>query len=103
MPRLQRLALLRGGFSDYRLMERRFPRAALILIAALLTGCGRPPDLVGIDNPAVPAASVAGATDHRVFLVTTREASEVSGAFYGPRRAPEVALASVDVSVPPNH
>jgi len=35
--------------------------------------------------------------------MTTREASEVVGAFYSAARAPELGLASVDVTVPPNH
>ena len=70
-------------------------------LAAL--GCSRPPELIGIDNPAVPVASVADASRHRIFIVTTREASEVVGAFYSAGRAPELGLASVEVSVPPDH
>jgi esterase/lipase superfamily enzyme len=75
----------------------------LALPATLLLGCARPPDLVGIDNPEIPAGSVAKARDHRVFVLTTREASEAAGAFYGAGRAPELGLASVDVTVPPTH
>jgi esterase/lipase superfamily enzyme len=65
--------------------------------------CSRPPDLVGIDNPETPAETVEGVTRHRIFITTTREASEVVGAFYSGERAPELGLASVDVTVPPNH
>lgn len=75
----------------------------LALPATLLLGCARSPDLVGIDNPEVPAGSVVKASDHRVFILTTREASEAAGAFYGAGRAPELGLASVDVTVPPTH
>jgi len=81
----------------------RSRRSTLLLLAALPAACARAPDLVGIDNPALPAETVATATSHRIFLMTTREASEVAGVFYGSRRAPELGLASVDVTVPPTH
>lgn len=77
-----------------------------VLVAALasaLVGCSRPPELVGIDNPAIPAVSVPEISRHRLFITTTREASEVVGAFYSGDRAPELGLASVDVTVPPSH
>ena len=75
----------------------------LTLSFGLLTGCSRPPDLVGIDNPETPAETVEGVSRHRLFIITTREASEVVGAFFSGERAPELGLASVDVTVPPNH
>jgi esterase/lipase superfamily enzyme len=75
----------------------------LVLLAATAVGCSRPPELVGIDNPEIPAESVAAASEHRLFIMSTRQASEVAGAFYGGGRAPELGLASVDVTVPPNH
>jgi esterase/lipase superfamily enzyme len=73
------------------------------LLASELVGCSRPPELVGIDNPTIPVASVADASRHRIFITSTRAASEVAGAFYSGDRAPSLGLASVDVSVPPNH
>lgn len=73
------------------------------LLVPVLIGCTRPPDLVGIDNPEIPATSVPHVQEHRLFIVTTREASEVVGAFYSAGRAPELGLASVDVTVPPTH
>jgi esterase/lipase superfamily enzyme len=76
---------------------------ALALVALVAAGCARPPELVGIDNPEIPVASVADLSRHRIFIVTTREASEVVGAFFSGRRAPELGLASVDVTVPPTH
>ncbi|MFK7871076.1 MAG: alpha/beta hydrolase [Roseobacter sp.] len=75
----------------------------LVLIYALLAACGRPPELVGIDNPEIPVASVKAASTHRVFLTSTRQATETVGAFYSAERAPDIGLASVVVSVPPNH
>lgn len=72
-------------------------------VATIFAGCGRPPDLIGIDNPTEPAESVVGVSSHRIFITSTREASEVVGAFFSGERAPELGLASVDVTVPPNH
>lgn len=77
--------------------------AILAFLTALLVGCSRPPELVGIDNPEIPAESVPQVSRHRIFITSTREASEVVGAFYSGTRAPELGLASVDVTVPPNH
>jgi esterase/lipase superfamily enzyme len=75
--------------------------AALAL--SVLAACGRPPELIGIDNPAIPAEAVPDASRHRIFIITTREASEVVGALYSAGRAPDLGLASVDVTVPPTH
>lgn len=77
--------------------------AVLALSISLLGGCSRPPELVGIDNPETPAETVEGVSRHRIFITTTREASEVVGAFFSGERAPELGLASVDVTVPPTH
>jgi esterase/lipase superfamily enzyme len=66
-------------------------------------GGRRPPELIGIDNPAAPAQSVRGVDRHRIFIMSTRQASEVAGAFFSGERAPELGLASVDVTIPPNH
>lgn len=75
----------------------------LALLGPVLSGCSRPPDLVGIDNPKVPAESVPDVSRHRVFITTTREASETVGVFFSGERAPDLGLASVGVTVPPNH
>ena len=75
----------------------------MALVALVLAGCSRPPELIGIDNPVIPAASVPDLNRHRIFITTTREASEVVGAFYSAGRAPDLGLASVAVTVPPNH
>ena len=74
-----------------------------LLCVVLLSSCTRAPDLVGIDNPDIPAASVAEATQQKIFIATTRQASEAAGVFYGSERAPELGFASVVVSIPPNH
>lgn len=74
---------------------------ALLVLA--LTGCSRPPEIIGVENASVPVESVADLSRHRIFITTTRQASEVVGAFYSAGRAPELGLASVDVTVPPTH
>jgi esterase/lipase superfamily enzyme len=76
------------------------PLSVLAVVAALLAGCSRPPDLIGVDNPEVPADSVPELTRHQIFIATTREASEVTGAFFSSGRAPDVGLASVVVTIP---
>ena len=86
-------------------MGRRLRSMSLAapLVVLALAGCGGPPELVGIDNPLVPTVSLADVSRHRLFIATTREASEVVGAFFSGRRAPELGLASVDVTIPPSH
>jgi esterase/lipase superfamily enzyme len=83
-------------------LPRNLPLLAALVLTAIV-GCSRPPDLVGVDNPEIPARAVAEVTKHRIFITTTRQASEVQTAFFSGQRAPELGLASVDVTVPPNH
>ncbi|MEP0660298.1 MAG: hypothetical protein ABJ360_17035 [Roseobacter sp.] len=76
------------------------PPFRVIAVSMLfLTACSAPPELVGIDNPDIPSRSVEGATRQRVFVATTRQATEAVGAFYSELRAPELGLASVQVSI----
>ncbi|MEO9576694.1 MAG: alpha/beta hydrolase [Tateyamaria sp.] len=82
---------------------KRLKILVLFALCAFLSACGRPPELIGIDNAEVPVASVQAASKHKIFLASTRQASETVGAFYSTERAPELGLASVVVSVPPTH
>jgi esterase/lipase superfamily enzyme len=75
----------------------------LTLMAVMLMGCARPPDSIGIENAAIPVMSVPDLAQHRIIIASTRQASEVTGAFYSGGRAPNLSLASVDVTVPPTH
>ena len=68
-----------------------------------VVACTRAPELVGIDNPDIPASTVVDATKHTVFIATTREDTEVVGALFSELRSDELGLASVEVSVPPTH
>lgn len=78
-----------------------------LLVAAIglmiLSACTRPPDLIGIDNPETPVSSVAEATQRKIFLASTREETETAGALFSEFRSRELGLASVQVSIPPNH
>jgi esterase/lipase superfamily enzyme len=98
MQRQRDLAATEGN-----VMTVRLAALALAVMLPLVTACGRAPDLVGIENPEVPVASVAGITRHRIFITSTREASEVAGTFFSGERAPALGLASVEVTVPPTH
>lgn len=73
------------------------------MLLVCVVACSRAPELVGIDNPEIPTRSVVEATKHKVFIVTTREDTEVVGALFSELRADELGLASVEVSVPPTH
>ena len=76
----------------------------LVGLAILVcVSCSTPPEIVGIDNEDNPTATVPGAKKHRVFIATTRQDSEVVGALFSELRADELGLASVTVSIPPNH
>lgn len=79
----------------------RFLLAAVVV--SLVVSCSRAPDLVGIDNALHPVQSTPSVTKRKVFIATTREATEVAGAFYSRTRAPDIGYASVVVSIPPNH
>ncbi|MEP1356228.1 MAG: alpha/beta hydrolase [Tateyamaria sp.] len=78
-------------------------RLSALLVILAIAACARAPELVGIDNPEVPTRSIVEATKHKVFIVTTREDTEVVGALFSELRADELGLASVEVSVPPTH
>lgn len=78
-------------------------KALSICAVLLLVACGRDPELIGIDNPEIPVASVKSATMHKIFLATSREPTETAGAFFSEKRSPGLGLASVQVSIPPTH
>jgi esterase/lipase superfamily enzyme len=75
----------------------------VILGAMALAGCNRPPEIIGVDNPSVPAAAVPEITRQNLFIATTREPSAELGAFLSAGRAQELTLASVTVTIPPTH
>ena len=83
---------------------RRIPAtfvSALLLIA--IAACERPPELIGVVNADIPVDAVPGVTRHRIFVTTTREASDQIGALYSATRSSDLGLSSVVVTVPPTH
>ncbi|MQQ07491.1 alpha/beta hydrolase [Epibacterium sp. SM1979] len=74
-----------------------------VVIGFGAASCSKAPDLVGVDNLETPALSVPAVDRQSIFIMTTREASEAEGVFYGPDRAPELGFASVEVTIPPTH
>jgi esterase/lipase superfamily enzyme len=93
----------RGKHRTFFLQVKLAKRIIGLLVLFLAAACSAPPELVGIDNPEIPVAAVTEATQHRVFIATTREDSEVVGALFSELRAENLGLASVDVSIPPGH
>jgi esterase/lipase superfamily enzyme len=68
----------------------------------VMNGCSRAPDIVGM-NSITPVNAAPSLTQHRIFLVTTRAESVLPGEFFSSERAQGLGLASVDVTIPPNH
>ena len=86
--------------------QRKHPFVTILMwlcLATLLAACSRPPELVGIENPDFKVDEQDGLKRQKIFMATTREATDVAGAFYSGDRAPELGLASVDVTIPPTH
>jgi esterase/lipase superfamily enzyme len=84
-------------------MRRLHATLMLALAVLMLAACERPPELVGVVNSDVPVDAVADVTRHRIFITTTREASDQLGALYSATRSSELGLSSVVVTVPPTH
>ncbi|GHG80322.1 alpha/beta hydrolase [Pseudodonghicola xiamenensis] len=79
--------------------------AAVILVIGVMgvTGCTRSAELIGVDNKAVPVLSFAEAAHHRIYITTSRARSDRVGAFYSGERSQNLGLASVLLTVPPDH
>ena len=80
--------------------EKRTPLStmmAAILIAATVVGCAGKP--VGV---LVPSDSVSGTNEIDLLVATTRAPSTVPGVLYGGERSPQLSIAEITVSVPPD-
>lgn len=82
------------------MLPRRLAALACLLLAA---ACADDPDIIGIDNPEFPAATVEAAKRHRVFVATTRLRSADEGELFSGQRAERLGLAGMTVSLPPDH
>ncbi|WP_425085406.1 alpha/beta hydrolase [Ruegeria profundi] len=78
-------------------------RFFFLVVVLGVASCIRPPELVGVENPQYPASDVIEAKRQTVFIATTRQASGAEGVFYSGDRSDTLGLASVVVTVPPNH
>ncbi len=84
-------------------MHRLLATFTSLMFLLLVASCERPPELVGVVNADVPVDAVPDVTRHRVFITTTREASDALGALYSATRSSDLGLSSVVVTVPPTH
>lgn len=75
----------------------------VVLVSLLLLGCSREPEIIGIENPSIEAATIPDVSRHRIFIATTRAPSDEPGVLLSASRASSLGLASVDVTVPPTH
>ena len=84
-----------------KMLAHLFTLAAMLAIA----GCaGKPDNVIGIDNFAKPAASVAGVTRQEVFIATTRAPSDDPALlFTAERDLTGLNFARVEVVIPPDH
>lgn len=76
-----------------------------VCVSLMLFACSSPPaDIVGADNPAVPAATVDGTALQVVYIATTQQRSEDPAVLFSADREPVGAnFARVIVSIPPRH
>lgn len=76
-----------------------------LALLGLVTSCSSPPNnIVGVDNPSTPAASVDGTVLQTVYVATTRQRADDPAVLYTSDREPiGVNFAKVVVSIPPGH
>jgi esterase/lipase superfamily enzyme len=81
----------------------RFKSLVLLLALFLLVSCAHSPEIIGIENPDVPVGSIENAKTRKIFIASTRAPSDAEGALFSSTRSRNLGLASVVVSIPPNH
>lgn len=83
---------------------RKFGFGVLIGLCLAAAGCSSAPrTLIGLGSDNLSAQHLDGTTIHRIFIATTRARSDNPLEFFSGERSPDLSLAHVDVSVPPNH
>ena len=82
-----------------------FRNVIAMALCPLVLACSSPPrNIVGVDNPAMPAASVEGTALQPVFIATTRKRSDDPDVlFTADRQATGLNFARVVVYIPPDH
>lgn len=74
---------------------------AVLLVAAPLAACGTPRPVSGFLTPVATPAN--GATEHTIFLATTRQRDPRPGTLFNGERSSALSYAELTVSVPPTH
>ncbi|QJF50727.1 alpha/beta hydrolase [Roseobacter ponti] len=72
----------------------------LFALLGVLIACARPPDLIGVNDPETAPSTVPKASEHRIFIATSRAPSNDEREFYSSQRSDVLGLAAVTVSVP---
>jgi esterase/lipase superfamily enzyme len=71
-----------------------------LLVALLVSACGSRPTTGALAINTEPAA---GAQDHDILIVTTREKDPTPNTFFNGERSPTINYAEATISVPPTH
>ncbi len=74
---------------------------AVLLVAGTLAACAPPRPVSGFLAPV--ATQVQGATEHTLFVATTRQRDATPGTLFNGERSPTLSFAELTVSVPPTH
>lgn len=82
-------------------MDRR--KFIILPVAAGLSACSRPVDLMGADNAAVPTSELNKLKRHRILIATNRSRSDDPAEMFSERRSARLRFAVVDVTIPPDH
>ena len=77
----------------------------IVWMVVALAACARPPvNVIGVDNPTVPAASVEGAVRETVYVATSRQRVDDPSVLFGADRdTDDLNFFRVEVSIPPEH
>ena len=79
-------------------------RTFILLVLLFPAACTSfPEEIIGVDNATIPAKSVVGAKQHKIFIATTRQPDAASTIMFTGERNDSLSFARVTVSVPPNH
>ena len=88
---------------EVKLLLVRVKTVAITLVLFILIACSRSPSVIGVSHPEIPVSSVPNLKTHKIFILSTRSASDKLGELYSSSRAPELLMASVETTVPPTH
>lgn len=95
----------KGVISDVPQTNGQMSRRLLLAsgLAAGVSACSKPAPLIGVPSTRTLSNAELKSRGHRIYIATTRRASEVEGEFYSGERGSSLSFAAVDVIIPPNH